>query len=102
MAGRGQSGFADGRRSAASFNLIGGIAVDKAGVLLLSDTFNHTLRRVAPDGNVSTLAGQPGQFGAANGGLSSARFFAPSGIALRADGSLLVADMFNHPLRKID
>ena len=102
VAGSGQSGFADGRRSAASFNLIGGIAVDKAGVLFHSDTVNHMLRRVAADGNVSTLAGQPGQFGAVNGGLSSARFFAPSGIALRADGSLLVADMFNHPLRKID
>jgi hypothetical protein len=51
-----QSGFADGSGPAARFNSIQGIAVDVAGTIFVGDTGNRCVRRITPDGNVSTLA----------------------------------------------
>lgn len=103
LAGSGAQGYSDGKGTAATFNMISGIVADKDGTLYVSDTFNNTIRKVSPDGMVSTLAGQPGRAGNVNGAVSSTALFSmPAGIALGADGSLFVADAGNHMIRKID
>ena len=102
LAGSGEPGYADGKGVAAAFDVIGGIAADQDGTLYVSDTFNHLVRKVTPDGTVSTLAGQAKQTGSVNGALAPARFFGPAGVAIGAGGSLFVADTFNHTVRRIE
>ena len=102
LAGSGEPGYADGKGVAAAFDVIGGIAADQDGTLYVGDTFNHLVRKVTPDGTVSTLAGQAKQTGSVNGALAPARFFGPAGVAIGAGGSLFVADTFNHTVRRIE
>jgi len=60
-------GNRDGLGSAAWFNSPAGIAVGASGILYVADTLNATIRGIAPDGTVSTLAGMPGVSGDADG-----------------------------------
>jgi len=53
----GGPGSADGIGSAAQFNVPHSAAVDSAGNVYVGDTFNHTIRKIAPGGVVTTLAG---------------------------------------------
>lgn len=94
----GLPGSTDGNGSSARFNSPGGLALDPAGNLVVADTGNHTLRRVAQNGDVTTLAGAPGQPGFADG-TSQARFNSPSGIAVAATGAIYIADTQNHTIR---
>lgn len=59
----GQPGSADGVGSAARFNTPRGIAVAPDGTLYVTDAGNHTVRRITPDGIVTTVAGVPGVAG---------------------------------------
>jgi sugar lactone lactonase YvrE len=63
----GTSGAADGTAGAARFSLPLGVALDSAGNAYVSDSGNHTIRKVSPDGVVSTLAGVHGTAGYADG-----------------------------------
>ena len=102
LAGRPNNGGAtDGPADVAQFLYPQGLARDAAGNLLVADTGNHTIRRVAPDGTVSTLAGLAGVSGSADGVGSQARFWEPAGLALDANGNLYVADRWNHAIRKV-
>jgi sugar lactone lactonase YvrE len=101
LAGNGKPGFADGRGAAAQFNGPVGVAVDDAGIVYVADTYNDRIRRIAPDGTVSTVAGI-GQPGMVDGAAASAAFDTPAGIAVAKDGSLYVADTGNDAIRKID
>jgi sugar lactone lactonase YvrE len=94
-------GAQDGRGEAAGLNYPVNVAADAAGNLYVSDAGNHTIRKITPDGTVSTLAGSPGQEGAADGAGAAARFSYPSGIAVDAAGNVFVADTGNHAVRKI-
>lgn len=96
---RGVAGSADGQGSGAQFRNPGGLAFDPNGNLLVADTGNHTLRRVAMDGTVTTLAGAPGQPGTANGVGTLARFNGPSGLVADARGGLYISDSRNHTIR---
>lgn len=60
-------GSANGVGAQAQFNSPSGIAVDAAGSVYVADTFNHVIRRVAPDGTVSTVASLAGVAGSADG-----------------------------------
>lgn len=102
LAGRaGSAGSADGSGSNARFTVPYGIAVDTSGVLFVVDHGNHTIRRVAADGTVTTLAGTAGSGGSADGRGAAARFNYPSGIAVDRSGTVMVADTDNQAIRAI-
>ncbi len=97
----GSAGSADGAGNAARFNYPAGVAVDSAGNLYVTDCFNDTIRKITPDGVVSTLAGLAGTSGSANGTGSTARFNGPTGLAVDATGNIYVADYGNHTIRMV-
>ena len=100
MVAGGTRGFADGDGRAAQFDSLSGLAIDRDGVLYVADTGNHAIRRVAPDGGVTTLAGD-GIAGDADGTGSQARFNGPVGVAIDAQGRVIVADTYNDRIRSI-
>ena len=93
-------GFSDGIGSAANFNQPYAVATDGTN-LYVADWANQTIRKVdIATGAVTTLAGQPGVVGSADGIGSAARFNYPAGIT--TDGTnLYVADSYNAAVRKI-
>lgn len=100
LAGSGQVGFKDGKGKAAQFYLPFGLAVGPDNSVYVADQGNHAIRKIASDGTVTTLAGN-GESGWQDAQGSAARFNKPSGVALHPDGSLWVADSWNHLIRKI-
>ena len=96
------SGTTDNTGSAARFNQPWGVAVDNAGNLYVADTLNHSIRKIAPGGIVTTLAGGgSGSPGFADGPAASALFSRPTGVAVDAAGTIFVADYNNHLIRQI-
>ena len=69
--------------------------------LYVTDTGNHTVRKVTLSGVVTTVAGSAGTPGSADGTGPSARFNAPAGIAVTGTSALYVADTGNHSIRRI-
>ncbi len=67
----------------------------------MADSGNSTIRKITPDGNVTTLAGSPGEAGTADGSGSDARFFYPDDVAVDHTGALWVTDTNNQTIRKI-
>jgi len=100
LAGGGEPGYLDGVGRAARFNGPVGIAVDDAGIVYVADTYNDRIRRIAPDGTVTTLAGN-GKPGLLDGAALTAGFDTPSALAAGRDGVLYVADTGNHAVRRI-
>lgn len=86
----GQSGVDDGVGSAAKFNRPTGLALGPDGALYVSDTNNHTIRRISPDGTTTTFAGLATATGWYDGPRLTARFMSPSGLAFDATGNLYV------------
>ena len=99
--GQGLAGSADGQGSTARFNSPGGLALDPAGNLVVADTGNHTLRRVAMDGTVTTLAGSPGVPGTTDALGTLARFNAPFGLVITSAGITYISDSLNHTIRRM-
>jgi len=100
LAGNAQRGFADGQGVHARFHDPEDIVMVPNGDLLVSDSSNHSIRVVSPEGAVRTLAGN-GMAGFANGQGADARFNCPCGLALDLCGNLLVADSGNHAIRLV-
>lgn len=100
VAGDGTAGYVDGPAAQARFNGPIGVAVDTAGNVFVADTYNDRVRKIAPDGQVSTVAGA-GVPGYADGDRNSSLFDTPCGVIATTDGSLIVADTANDRLRKI-
>lgn len=92
-------GSFDGTGAAAGFTSISGIAVDAQGTVFIAD--NYSIRKVTPAGSVTTLAGQPGVPGAADGLGSAARFSNLGRLALDPAGNIYVADPINGAVRKV-
>ncbi len=92
-------GFADGNLAAARFNIVSGVVKDASGNLFVCDRDNHRIRKITPQGVVSTFAG--GTMGFADGTGSAARFNQPYSITIDGAGNLYVGDRINHSIRKI-
>ena len=88
----GTSGSTDGTGTAARFNYPTGVTVDGAGNIYVADTDNHTIRKITPAGVVTTVAGQAGTSGSADGTGQRAHFNCPSGVTVDNAGNLYVAD----------
>lgn len=148
----GGTGFADGNASSALFNYPKGLGSDSAGNVYVADFNNHRIRKITPDGTVSTFAGNgtrgstngtgtaatfdypthiavapdgtvyvtqnsnlirkitpegvvsnlnSGEYGDANGPISTAQFTNPAGLTVDPSGNLFVADVSNHKVRKV-
>jgi len=97
----GTHGRADGAGSTARFEQLGGIAVDRAGIIYAADWGNHTIRKIARNGMVGTLAGLAGVPGNDDGVGAAARFRIPAGLAVDEAGNVFVADYGSHTIRKI-
>lgn len=95
----GQSGCSDGPGRAAKFRRLTALVADSAGYLYVADRDNHRIRMISPTFDVVTLAG--GERGFREGAAAQAQFNLPVGLALTAQGDLLVADSGNHAIRVI-
>jgi len=96
-----REGSADGFGTNARFHSPHGIAVDRLGNVFVADLLNHTIRKIASTGEVTTFAGTAGVSGDADGVGAAARFDGPTAIAIDASGNLFVVDEFNYTIRKI-
>lgn len=105
VAGNGNASyFGDGGAATrGSVNAPEGVAVDAAGNLYIADTFDNVVRKVTPDGVISTIAGfgTPG-YGGDGGPAIQAKLNRPRAVAVDANGNVYVADTDNGVLRKID
>ncbi len=100
LAGAGTIGSADGMGTAAQFRNPSGLDVDADGNIWVADRLNHKIRKITPEGVVTTMAGT-GTTGYLDGPAASARFADPYGIAVSTDGSLIIADLNNNKIRKV-
>jgi gliding motility-associated-like protein len=79
-----------------------GIEMAENGDLYVSDHLTHVIRKITPFGIVSTIAGAAYVPGAADGVGGNARFWRPYGICLDNEGKILIADEWNHRIRKVN
>ena len=91
----------DGTGSAARFSFPYGADVDSSGNIIVADTQNDTIRKVTPGGVVTTIAGQGGSPGSADGTGTAARFNYPYSTAVDAAGNTYIADTVNNTIRKM-
>ena len=101
----GNNGYRDGLAKQALFggyynDLTLGLTVDQDGSVIVADRENGAIRRIAPDGTVSTIAGGNG-LGVRDGPAATAQFAGPVDVAMAPDGSIYVADQFGYRIRKI-
>lgn len=102
LAGGGDPAGAGGLTGATAFRAPSALAFDPAGNLIVADTGNAVIRRVSPEGRVTTLAGQPGQYGDQDGPGAAARFRDPEGLAVDpATGTIFVADPASSTIRAL-
>ena len=90
----------DGPRATASFMYPNGVLVAPDGSVYVAEF--HSIRKISTNGIITRIAGSCEEEGFADGRAGEARFNAPMGMALTAGGSLVVCDMHNHRLRRVD
>lgn len=100
FAGSGVAGYADGARLSAQFKNPTGVAVDAQGTVYVADNGNFCVRKISPTGQVTTLAGS-GQRGYTEGNGRAAQFNSATALTLDSQGTIYVADVTNHCIRKV-
>ncbi len=99
LAGNGTIGTVDGTGAIAQFNNPIGLTIDYQNNIYIADSENNRIRKITPDGVVTTLAGNTQGF--LDGDASTAQFEYPTGLAIDSQGNIYVADRNNHKIRKI-
>jgi len=104
-AGNGTAGFSGDGGPATSAEINGplGVGLDSAGNLYIGDSYNQRVRKVTPQGIISTFAGN-GAYGYNGDGIAatSAKLYYPSGIASDSNGNIFIGDYFNNRVRKVN
>jgi uncharacterized protein (TIGR03437 family) len=104
VAGNGSYRFSGdgGPALSATLNTPGGVTVDSAGNVYLTDTLNNRVRKVTPGGIITTIAGNGSRGYSGDGGLAtSAALYTPNGIAVDRAGNLYIVDTGNNRVRKV-
>jgi hypothetical protein len=102
VGGKSASGYADGSGEEARFNKPHQGAFDEHDNFYLCDALNQCIRKITPDGVVTTFAGRPGQYGMVDGDLRTAQFDRPWGIVYDSEKKIFyVADQKNRRIRMI-
>jgi hypothetical protein len=96
----------DGSDTTARFYAPSGLTIDNLDNLYVADPFNHRIRKIDSNQNVSSLAGTgitgPNNGGFADGNIATARFHTPTDLFCMVNGDLLVADTYNNRIRLIN
>jgi len=100
LAGTGSHGSDDGAALLAEFYEPSGVATATDGSFFIADRLNHKIRMLGTDSTVSTVAGT-GFADYLDGPVAEAQFAMPTGVAVAPDGTIYVADSYNHCIRKI-
>ena len=88
-------GTMDGTGTAARFRSPHGLAIDSSGNVYVADRYNYVIRKITPEGMVTTVAGAAGDSQVVNGSAGNARFAAPVALAVGGNGTIYVADLLN-------
>jgi sugar lactone lactonase YvrE len=105
VAGNGTAGYCGdgGPATSACLNNTFGLAVNGAGDLFIADTTNNRIRMVNTTGTITTVAGNGTNAFCGDGGpATSACLDNPWDVVVEADGTLIIADEFNHRIRRVD
>src|SRR4051812_47269746 len=106
LAGTGEKDFAGdgGPATAARMNDPSGLTIGPDGAVYVCDTGNHVVRRIAPDGTITSVAGIGGKAGYAGDGgpATHATLNEPYEVRFDRAGNLYVVERLNHAVRKID
>ncbi|MCB9643756.1 MAG: SMP-30/gluconolactonase/LRE family protein [Myxococcales bacterium] len=101
LAGDGTQGSKDGPALMAQFDRPRGIALDAKGNLYVADEGSHQIRKIDTNGDVTTYAGS-GSAGAQDGDAKTGTFNVPVDLVFLSNGDLLIADLDNNRIRKVD
>jgi hypothetical protein len=104
VAGNGAPGYSGDGGPATSARLSDpwGVAADAAGDLYIADSGNSVIRKVSPDGMITTVAGNGSAGYSGDGGpATNAQLFEAAGVAVDPSGSLYIADTSNNRIRKV-
>jgi hypothetical protein len=105
VAGTGQRGFTGDGGPAASAQLAApnGVAVDATGNLYIADFNNNRVRKVGPNGVITTVAGNgTSGYGGDGGPATAASLRNPWDVVVASDGTMYIADTFNYRIRRVD
>ncbi|MDB5101486.1 MAG: hypothetical protein JWM80_5907 [Cyanobacteria bacterium RYN_339] len=100
VAGNGEDRHVDGKGLAAGFTSIGNVGIDLAGNLYVAENYGHYIRKITPDGAVTSWVGT-GEDGFADGPGAQAKLGNISDLVTDAAGTVWVLDFENSRLRKV-
>jgi uncharacterized protein (TIGR03437 family) len=104
IAGTGVAGFSGDGGSAlnAQLNFPYGLALDSAGNVYVADLGNHRVRRITPDGAITTVAGTGRKASSPDGAApTDTSLLSPRNVAIDAAGNLYIAEFEGHRIRKL-